>query len=207
MTKPKIIIIGAGGHASACIDVILRQGIYKIAGLINISNLPNKTFPSYPILGGDENLLSLSKKYQYAFIAIGHMKSSEKRFQLFEKIKKFGFKLPVIKSPLACISDYASIDEGSIIMNGTFVNAGVKIGKNSIINTNALIEHDATVGDHSHISTGVIINGNVTIGSNTFIGSGTIIKEDLIIGNNCLVGMGSNLRKNLKDNATFPQIN
>lgn len=206
MAKSNLIIIGAGGHATACIDVILRQGIYNIAGLIDTSNLPNKIFPNYPIIGGDQDLLSLYKKYRYVFIAVGQIKSANIRFELFEKVKKIGFKLPVIISPLACISDYATIDEGTIIMNGAFVNAGVKIGKNSIINTNALIEHDVTIGDHTHISTGVIVNGNVNIGSATFIGSGSIIKEDLFIGSNCLVGMGSNLRNNLKNNGVFPQI-
>lgn len=206
MAKTNLIVIGAGGHATACIDVILRQGIYNIAGLIDASKLPNKIFPNYPIIGGDEDLLSLYKKYHYVFIAIGQIKSANIRFELFEKVKKIGFKLPVIKSPLACISDYATIDEGTIIMNGAFVNAGVKVGKNSIVNTNALIEHDVTIGDHTHISTGVIVNGNVNIGNSTFIGSGSIIRENLSIGSKCLVGMGSNLRNNLKNNGVFPQI-
>jgi sugar O-acyltransferase (sialic acid O-acetyltransferase NeuD family) len=206
MAKSNLIVIGTGGHATACIDVILRQGIYNIAGLIDTSNLPNKIFPSYPIIGSDQDLLSLYKKYQYVFIAIGQIKSSSIRFKLFEKVKKIGFKLPVIKSPLACISDYATIEEGTIIMNGVFINAGAKVGKNCIINTNALIEHDVIISDHTHISTGVIINGNVNVGSATFIGSGSIIKEGTSIGSKCVVGMGSNLRKNLKNNSVFPQI-
>ena len=32
MTKPGIILIGAGGHAHACIDLIGHQGRHKLAG-------------------------------------------------------------------------------------------------------------------------------------------------------------------------------
>ena len=36
MTKPSLILIGAGGHARSCIDVIEQQGQYQIARLIGI---------------------------------------------------------------------------------------------------------------------------------------------------------------------------
>jgi hypothetical protein len=36
MNKPGVILIGAGGHAHACIDVIEQQGHYHIAGLVGI---------------------------------------------------------------------------------------------------------------------------------------------------------------------------
>ena len=33
--KKKILIIGAGGHAKSCIDLILSTKKYKIAGLVD----------------------------------------------------------------------------------------------------------------------------------------------------------------------------
>ena len=34
MSKSEIILIGAGGHAISCIDIIEQQDKFKIAGLI-----------------------------------------------------------------------------------------------------------------------------------------------------------------------------
>jgi len=36
MSKPNMILIGAGGHAYSCIDVIEQQGKYHIAGLVGM---------------------------------------------------------------------------------------------------------------------------------------------------------------------------
>jgi len=36
MSKPNLILIGAGGHAHACIDVIEQHGQYHIAGLVGM---------------------------------------------------------------------------------------------------------------------------------------------------------------------------
>jgi len=36
MSKPSLILIGAGGHAHACIDVIEQQDKYQIAGLVGM---------------------------------------------------------------------------------------------------------------------------------------------------------------------------
>ncbi len=37
MSQPNLILIGAGGHARACIDAIEQEGIYKIAGLVGLA--------------------------------------------------------------------------------------------------------------------------------------------------------------------------
>ena len=36
MIEPSLILIGAGGHARSCIDVIEQQGEYQIAGMIGM---------------------------------------------------------------------------------------------------------------------------------------------------------------------------
>jgi len=37
MTKPSLILIGAGGQARACIDVIEQEGFFQISGLIGMA--------------------------------------------------------------------------------------------------------------------------------------------------------------------------
>ena len=83
-------------------------------------------------------------------------------------------------SPLAYVSKYTIIDEGTVVMHHALVNAGAKIGKNCIINTKALIEHDVTIGDHSHISTAAVVNGGSIVAEDTFFGSNATSKEGIL---------------------------
>ena len=172
--KP-IILIGNGGHCRSCIDVIETESKFQIAGIIGQPGGNSESIFGYEVLGDDNDLSEIIKKYPIAFITVGQIKSADLRVKLFSSLKDLGVKFPVIISPNAHISKYTEIKEGTIVMHGAIINAGSNIGENCIINNQALIEHDAVIGNHSHISTGAIINGDVKIGSSAFIGSGVII--------------------------------
>jgi sugar O-acyltransferase (sialic acid O-acetyltransferase NeuD family) len=203
MSKPGLILIGAGGHAHACIDVIEQHGGYQIAGLVGMPDEMHDHHLGYAVIGTDDDLPELAKTIQYALITLGQIKTPAHRIRLFEQVVALGFQLPTIIAPSAYVSRHATLGAGTIVMHGAIVNAGASVGKNCIINSRALLEHDATVADHGHISTGAILNGNAAIGSGSFVGSGSIIKEGALLGQGCLVGMGLAVRHNQPDNAQF----
>ena len=203
MSKPKIILIGAGGHALACIDVIEQYGQYQIAGLVGMSEEMHSRYFGYSVIATDDDLPQLAKDYQFALITVGQIQTPDHRMRLYKQATELGFQLPVIIAPSAHVSRHATIGVGSIVMHGVIVNAGARVGNNCIINTRALLEHDATVEDHCHISTGAILNGDVHIGAGSFVGSGSIIKECVTIGTRCIVGAGLAVRRNHADHARF----
>lgn len=203
MNKPGLILIGAGGHAHACIDVIEQHGGYQIAGLIGMPDERQNHHFGYAVIGTDDDLPEFAKTIPHALITLGQIKTPAHRIRIYAQVVKLGFQLPKIISPRAYVSRHATVGAGTIVMHGAIINAGARVGKNCIINTRALIEHDATIADHCHISTGAIINGNTMIRTGSFVGSGSIIKEGASIGQNCLVGMGLAVRHNLPDNAQF----
>ena len=196
----EILLIGAGGHASSCIDVIESKSQYKVVGLVERENSKKNLNLRYPILGADIDLKVLRKDYKYAFIAIGQIKSPKIRIKLYKLLKDLDFTLPTIISKNCYVSKNAEIGEGSIIMHGAIVNVNAKIGNNSIINNRALIEHDSVIGDHCHIATSAIINGGVNVGNETFIGSGVVTKQGISIGNNSIIGAGVVLKSNIDSN-------
>ena len=195
----KIILVGAGGHCTSCIDVIEMEKKFKIVGLID--NKRKKFLLNYKTIGNDKNLKKISKNIKYALITTGHIKNSTIRENLFKKVLDYGFIFPSIISPSAYVSKHASIGEGTIVMHGTVINAGASIGKNCIINSKSLIEHDVVIGDHCHISTRSTVNGGVVIKKNSFIGSCSVIKQNIKIGKNCFVNANLFVEKNLKDNS------
>jgi len=196
----EIILVGAGGHAHACIDVIEQAGLFSIAGLIekNINHSAGNL--GYTVLGADKDLEQLHNKYRFAIITVGQIKSPDNRINLYKILKSIGYTLPLIISPIAYVSKYATIGEGTIIAHGVVVNANAKVGRNCIINTKSLIEHDAVIEDHCHIATGAIINGEVKIGEGSFIGSGVVTKHSIKIGNNCVIGAGATLKTDVESN-------
>ena len=173
----EIIILGAGGHCRSLIDVIEIENRFKIAGIIDNELRIGDKVLGYEVIGNDNDLKSLRKKYKYAIIGVGQIKTAKIRIKLFNLLKSLDFILPVIISPRAYVSKYAFIDEGSVIMHDVLVNVNVKIGKNCIINTKALIEHDVIIEDNSHISTGAIVNGGTIVKKNAFFGSNAVSKE------------------------------
>jgi sugar O-acyltransferase (sialic acid O-acetyltransferase NeuD family) len=203
MNKPNIILIGAGGHARACIDVIEQHGQYQIAGLVGKREEMYAQHLGYSVISVDNNLVELAMIYQYAFIAVGQILSADTRICLYRQAIELGFKLPTIIAPTAYVSRHAIIGAGTVVMHGAIVNAGAKVGDNCIINTRSLIEHDVTVESHSHISTGAILNGGVKVGGGCFVGSGSVVKEGISVGKNSVVGMGLSVRHNLADDAYF----
>ncbi len=176
--KEKILLIGGGGHCKSCIDVIEQEGRFEIAGIVDLPAKVGQIVLNYPIIGTDPDLPDLIKKYKNVLITIGQIKTPKRRMELYNDLKKMGACFPVFQSPLAYVSEWARIADGSIIMHHALINAGAVIGENCIINSKALIEHDAIIEEHSHIATGAIVNGVARIGRGSFIGSGSIIIQN-----------------------------
>lgn len=203
MPKSKVLIIGAGGHATSCIEVIEAEDKKEIVGLIGTPAEIGKKLLGYEVLGSEKDFVALLELTSNLILGIGQIKSPNLRIEIKEKYIKNGFTFESVISPTAQISKHAVIGAGTVIMHRVVINAGVKIGDYSIINTGSIIEHDSKIGNFSHISSGVISNGETSIGDYSFVGSGTIIMEQIKIGDNCIIGMGQQVRHDLSDNSKY----
>jgi sugar O-acyltransferase (sialic acid O-acetyltransferase NeuD family) len=190
MTKPSLILIGAGGHCKSCIDVVEQDNKFIIAGIVDI-NTSISDLLGYPLLGHDDDLAKLKLHYDYALITIGQIKTPSIRIRLLDYAKSLGFKLPAIISPRAYVSKHAKIGNGTIVMHDALINAGALVGDNCIINTKSLIEHDAVIENNCHISTGAIINGGVIVKQGSFVGSNAVTKESVKTNEKDFIKAGS----------------
>jgi len=183
-------LVGAGGHARSCVDVIEQNDRFSVAGLVGLPHEVGKHLYGYPVLGSDTDLAQLIRDFPHALVALGQIKTPDLRIRLFEMLKVHGCDLPAIVSPRAYVSPHASIGEGTIVMHGAIINAGARIGRNCIINSRALVEHDAVIDDHCHIATSAVINGHVSVGEGSFIGSNACIRQGVGIGARSFINMG-----------------
>jgi sugar O-acyltransferase (sialic acid O-acetyltransferase NeuD family) len=195
--KKPLLLLGAGGHCRSCIDTIEAQGAYEIVGVLKPENDGDNEMLGYPVIGCDDDLPRLLTEFPIALIAVGQIKTPDKRIELFKLLKRYKAKLPVIKSPFSRASPRAHVGEGTILLHGSLVNANAEVGANCIINSMALIEHDVKIANHCHIATGARLNGGVVIGEGSFIGSGCIIREGVRIGDRAIIGAGKIVVKDL----------
>lgn len=195
-----ILVLGHGGHAASLVDILERENKYKIAGYV-INNQMTSCSIEYPIVGTDDDLLNLYQSgIKNAIIGVGYIGKSDLREKLYERLKRIGFCLPIIRDPSAIVSEHVEIGEGTAIGKGAIINTGAKIGKMCIINTGTIIEHDCIVEDFSHISVGSVLCGGVRIGEASFVGANATVIQETKIGNHCIIGAGVAVRKNVEDN-------
>jgi sugar O-acyltransferase (sialic acid O-acetyltransferase NeuD family) len=204
MELQPIILVGPGGHAESCIDVIEQEGRYNVVGLVGLQSEVGSSILGYPVIGTDEDLPRLVSQVKNFLVTVGHIKTPALRIQLFETLLALGGELPTIVSPHAYVSRHALVGIGSIVMHGAVVNSGATVGRNCIINSLALVEHGVKVDDHCHVSTSAAVNSGVRIGRGTFIGSGSSIRQCLSIGVNCLIGLGQAVVADCPDGTQLP---
>tara|TARA_B100000787_G_scaffold30907_1_gene20754 strand:- start:7102 stop:7671 length:570 start_codon:yes stop_codon:yes gene_type:complete len=183
----KIILIGSGGHARSCVEVIESEKKYKISFLVEKTSENKAKFSTI----SESNFISnykLNKKN--ILICVGQLKSGKQRKKIYEFYKNKGCSFPIIKSKSSYISNSSTVNEGTIIMHKAFINGNSNIGKNCIINTGAIIEHDVVIEDNVHIAPGAIILGGCIIKENSFIGSGTVLKQNTLLKKNSILSSG-----------------
>lgn len=205
MSKPAILLVGAGGHARACIDVVEQEARYAVAGLVGLASEVGSKVCGYPVLGTDEDLPALLGRHGVALISIGQIKTAELRERVFSLVERKGGVPPAIVSPRAYVSRHAHVGAGTIIMHGAIVNAGARVGRNCIINSMALVEHDSVIEDHCHVATSAALNSGVHVGHGSFIGSGATVRQSTRIGARCVIGMGQTVVADCEPGTWLPR--
>jgi UDP-N-acetylbacillosamine N-acetyltransferase len=177
-----IYIYGASGHGLVVADIAKACGYKKVIYIDDGDN-------NYSTFDDIKN----SKGNSIVF-GIG---DNTIRKKLFEKVKKYNFKIPVLIHPNAIISSEVDIGEGTVIMPQAVINAKSQIGRGVIINTSSVIEHENKIEDFVHISPSVTLAGNVKIKEQTHIGIGSCIIQGIKIGENSMIGAGSVVLKDI----------
>jgi len=195
--RPEIIIIGAGGHAKVCIEILHDSG-NEIAFCVAGSSSPEHCL-GIPVLKGDENLLRLREEgYWKLFVAIG---SNQLRDNLSVLWVEKGHQLVNAISSHAIVSKSVNLGNGIALMAGSAINANTTIRDLAIINTGATVDHDCSIGRAVHIAPQCALAGNVAVGDRSFLGIGSMVVPGVSIGCNSTVGAGSVVLSNLDNDS------
>ena len=193
----KIAIVGASGHGKVVADLAELCG-FEVT-FFDDAYPQRQNVTHWTVAGSFADLLNQQQKYSCAIVAIGN---NPIRMKLSKQLSEKGFTLPTLVHPKAVISQYASINNGSVVFAYVVVNAFAQIGSNCIINTAAVVEHDCVLGDGVHLSPNVALAGGTVVGDYCWLGIGTVTLQLARVGNNSIVGANSTVIKDIPADVT-----
>ncbi|WP_109763968.1 NeuD/PglB/VioB family sugar acetyltransferase [Pleionea mediterranea] len=206
MINSPLVMIGAGGHAAVCFDVLVKNQQNKnLLGVIT----PDIEAGSYwqPLnlvsLGNDQSGLALiNSNDSIGFInGCGFLPRNSLRYRLYQEYKSKGASFTTLIHPSAIVSHYANLSEGVQVMAGACLQIGCDINQNTIINTRAVVEHHVSIGAHCHIAPGSIICGDTVVKDHVFIGTGAVILQGITIGTGAIIGAGVTVKSDVAEKA------
>lgn len=186
--RPKLVVLGGGGHAKVAIETLRDAGRYDIVGFLDGPDAGESVL-GLKRLGEDAALAALlADGVSHAFPAVG---SNRIRVRLGLEARSAGFRIASAVSPFAHVSGTARIGEGVLVVAGAVINAETVVDDLVIINTNASVDHDGHIGLGAHIAPRCALAGRVTVGEQALIGIGSSVLPEIKIGANAIIGGGS----------------
>ncbi|MEM2582648.1 MAG: acetyltransferase [Candidatus Caldarchaeum sp.] len=201
---PKVVIIGAGGHAREVLDILLdcRANGYEVEPVGFIDENPDihgRIVDGFPVLGDFRWFEGIDRSDIEVVCAVGMPWVCRK---LVQKAQTLGLRFTNVISPRAWISPRAHIGQGVMIFPNVIVNAGAIIGDHVILNVAATVSHDTVVRNFCNINPGVHLAGNVTVNEGCYIGMGVNVIQNITIGSWSIIGAGAVVVDNIPANVT-----
>ena len=204
MSKQKLVILGAGGHAREVLDVIdavnAEKPSFEILGFIVEPGFqkPGTLINDVPVLGYFDSL----EQKRDQFKAVCGVGFSAPRYRVVQKALQSGIEFVNLIHPDALLTRWVTLGSGVIITAGCILTNQITIGDHVHLNRQANISHDNLLEDFVTVSPGVNLSGNVTLKQGSFIGTGANIIEGKTVGAWSRVGAGAAVIEDIPDNVT-----
>lgn len=200
ISKNSIVIVGGGGHAKMCIDLLRQSNEYEILGIVDDKLELGSDVFGVKVIGGSDSLHILVKLgLNYAVNGVGAISNPKLRCKIHQDLTGIGFRLPNLVHPSSTIEPSVNMGDGNQIMMGAVVGSDVQIGNGCIVNSGSIISHDCVLRDHCHVAPGAILAGSVDIGESSLIGMGATVFLGLTIGRDAMIFNGVNVLKNVPE--------
>lgn len=187
-----IIVIGSSGHAKVVIDILERQGGYRIVGLIDAFRAVGEETLGYRVLGAESDLPVLMERLAIAgvLVAIG---DNYVRARVTASVAALCPQLPFVSAvhPQASVGRVVRIGAGSVVMAGAVVNPGCEVGPGCIVNTRASLDHDSVMEAFSSLAPAAATGGNCYLGTCSALGMGALLLQRIRIGVHSVIGAGA----------------
>lgn len=200
--RMNVAILGAGGHAKMCIDLIRALGEWHIVGILDTIHPIGSEVMGVPVIGHDTEVdfqWLRNEGVQEMVNGIGLVENHRKRGAIHTRLRGAGFRLPNLIHPRAIVEPSSSMGTGNQIMAGAIVGSDVSIGDGCIINSGCIVSHDCRIGNDVHLAPGSILAGSVVVDDRALVGMGSTVYLRVRIGQDALVPNGTAVMRDVSD--------
>lgn len=207
---PRLVLLGAGGHAKVVADVARAAG-WQVVGLVETGRerIGQVAEPGgakviydeaefWAILAGGAADAGGALRVDAAIVAFG---ANQARLEATRRLEAH-LEVPTLIHPSASISPSATLGAGTVVMPQVVVNASARIGEAAILNTACVVEHDCVIGSGSHLSPRATLAGGVRVGELSWLGAGATVINNLTLGTGVTVGAGAVVIRDVADSLT-----
>lgn len=194
-------LVGGGGHALVCADIISNYPQWSVHGVIDPAQ-QGSAFLSWQIKG-EQNIDDLLQQVKDCILAVGQVKAGLQRQTILQRYRALGAHFPALVSPRAYVSAYAGLGDAVMVGHNAVVQPLASLSTGVIVNTGAIVEHGSTVGAFSHVSTRAVVNGDCMIGEGVLIGSGAVVLQGKQICDGATVGAGSVVTRHITEAGVY----
>ena len=190
--QPRLVILGAGGHAAVVAESAARAGW----SVIGVAAADGGELGD-PDGAGADRIAALVAAGAKLHAAVG---AADVRARWMKRFGEAAFA--TIVDPAAHVSPSASVAAGCSIGAGAVVNARAVLRAGTIVNTRAVVEHDCTVGPFAHIAPGAILCGSVRVDEGAQVSAGAVVIPAKSVGARSMVGAGAVVVRDVPEGAT-----
>lgn len=203
VARPGILVLGAGGHGKAVLDLLLAAGAFAPAGVVDA--VPRvAAVLGVPVLGNEALLPALrARGIAAAHPAVG---DNAQRLAAAARLGAAGFALPALVHPAAVLGRGAVLGDGVAVMARAVVGPEARLGRLVLVNTGAIVEHDCIVEDGVHIAPGAVLAGGVRVGAGAMVGAGAVIRPGIVVGAGAVVAAGTAVVADVPAGATVAGV-
>ncbi len=154
----RLLILGGGGHAKTCIDLLLMTGGWEIVGILDARQPIGSVILGVPVLDRDDDA-ALKRQWdngvRIAVNGIGLVQKHARRHQLYERLKSVGFFLPNLIhphhiAPGALLASEVSVASNTLIGMGCTIYLRARIGSNVVVANGTNIYRDVADNEVLH---------------------------------------------------------
>jgi sugar O-acyltransferase (sialic acid O-acetyltransferase NeuD family) len=189
--RPRIVVLGAGGHGKVVLDALLAAGAGEVVGVLDDD--PQKMgsrLLGFTVLGPMDNLAQRAAELGFDGVAVA-IGDNHVRDRKAREAAAAGLRVVRVIHPRAAVSRHVELGEGVVVLAGAVVNPGTAVEDTVCINTAAAVDHDNRLARACHVFPHATLTGGVRVGAFAYIGAGAVVTPYRSVGREAYVGAGA----------------
>lgn len=202
MTRPPVVLLGAGGHAKVIVATLSAAGREIAAVLDDDPARRGARLLGFEVAGPVDRLAELAAALgAEAIAAVGDNRSRQRLVRRVEEAVP-GVAWASAVHPRATVHESVRVAPGAVVFAGAVVQPEGALGAHAIVNTGATLDHDGRLGDFAHLAPGAHLAGGVAVGEGALVGVGAVVLPGRSIGRWAVVGAGATVTRDVPDGST-----